>query len=56
MGVFLFISGFTVKFIIFPNLFEAAVYDTLELKNGTAGYNLLADPASANVTAYVRFR
>ena len=52
-GIFLFIAGLSVKFFIFPTLFESMIYENLELVNGTAGYDTFVDP---DVTFYMKYR
>ena len=53
LGIFLFIAGLSVKLFIFPTLFETAIYENLELVNGTVGYDTFVDP---DVTFYMKYR
>ena len=53
LGVLLFTLGFVVKFSLFPAILEAQVYENLEIKEGTEGWDAFVEPP---VPVYMKFR
>ena len=53
LGVILFTLGVVVKFSLFPAILEAQVYDNLDIREGTEGYDAFVEPP---VPVFMKFR
>ena len=53
LGVVFFSLGLVVKFSLFPALLEAQVYENLNIKEGTEGWDAFVEPP---VPVYMKFR
>lgn len=53
LGVILFTLGIVVKFSLFPAILEAQVYDNLDIREGTEGYDAFVEPP---VPVFMKFR
>ena len=52
LGVILFTLGLVVKFSLFPAILEAQVYEHLDIREGTEGYDIFVEPP---VPIYTKF-
>ena len=53
IGAVFFSLGLVVKFSLFPAILEAQVYENLDIKEGTEGYDAFVEPP---VPVYMKFR
>ena len=53
IGAVFFTLGLVVKFSLFPAILEAQVYENLDIKEGTEGYDAFVEPP---VPVYMKFR
>ena len=53
IGAVFFTLGLVVKFSLFPAILEAQVYDNLNIKEGTEGWDAFVEPP---VPVYMKFR